>query len=44
MTFLDFRYYIKARLRDQIGNIHWIIEAREVKKKSTSAVLTTLSL
>ena len=32
MTFLDFRYYIKARLRDQIGNIHWIIEAREVKK------------
>ena len=29
--------------RDQIANIHWIIEkARELKKKSTSASLTTL--
>ena len=37
----DFR---KGRgTRDQIANIHWIIEkARELKKKSTSASLTTL--
>ena len=29
--------------RNQIANIHWIIEkARELKKKSTSASLTTL--
>ena len=28
--------------RDQIANIHWIIEkAREFQKKSTSALLTT---
>ena len=28
--------------KDQIGNIHWIIErAREFQKKSTSALLTT---
>ena len=31
------------RIRDQIANIHWIIEkAREVQKNSTSALLTTL--
>ena len=31
--------------RDQIANIHWIIEtARELKKKFTSASLTTLRL
>ena len=30
------------RIRDQIANIHWIIEkAREFQKKSTSASLTT---
>ena len=29
-------------IRDQIANIHWIIEkAREFQKKSTSASLTT---
>ena len=29
--------------RDQIANIHWIIEkAREFQKKSTCALLTTL--
>ena len=31
------------RIRDQIANIHWIIEkAREFQKNSTSALLTTL--
>ena len=31
------------RTRDQIDNIHWIIEkAREFQKKSISALLTTL--
>ena len=39
----DFR---KARgTKDQIANIHWIIEnAREFQKKSTSASLTMLQL
>ena len=31
----------KGRTRDQVANIHWIIEkAREFRKTSTSALLT----